>query len=78
MNQVNLYFTVCASFRKSLWSIAAVPIDLIKKQPGLRSTQMQKELTVPVKTLERWLKQLKEQDEIEFKGGPKTGSYHAK
>ena len=53
-------------------------LNLITQHPGFRTTQMQNELSVPVKTLERWLKQLKEQDKIEFKGAPKTGGYYAK
>jgi ATP-dependent DNA helicase RecG len=33
---------------------------------------------IPVKTLERWLKKLREQNMIEFKGSPKTGGYRKK
>ncbi len=49
-------------------------LDFIKVNPGLRTTQIEVKLNVPVKTLERWLKQLKEQNKIEFKGAPKTGA----
>jgi ATP-dependent DNA helicase RecG len=31
---------------------------------------------VTQRTIERWLKQLKAQALIEFKGAPKTGGYH--
>ena len=30
---------------------------------------------VPEKTIERWLKQLREEGKIEFKGSAKTGGY---
>lgn len=52
-------------------------LDHIKENPGLRTTQIEKQLGVPVKTLERWLKQLKDQNKIEFKGAPKTGGYYS-
>lgn len=53
-------------------------LNLIKQNPGLRTTQIEEQLNVPVKTLERWLKQLKNQNKIVFKGAPKTGGYYAK
>jgi len=31
-----------------------------------------------IKNIERWLKQLKTENKIEFKGAPKTGGYFAK
>ena len=34
--------------------------------------------TVTKRTIERWLKQLKEEDKIEFRGSSKTGGYFAK
>jgi hypothetical protein len=32
---------------------------------------------VPVKTIERWVKLLKQQGAIQFKGIPKKGGYHS-
>ncbi len=29
----------------------------------------------PQRTIERWLKQLKDENKIEFRGAPKTGGY---
>ena len=52
-------------------------LDFIKQNPGLRTTQIEAQLNVPVKTLERWLRQLKDQNAIEFKGATKTGGYYA-
>ncbi|WP_296668750.1 hypothetical protein [Rhodoferax sp.] len=36
-----------------------------------------KTLNTSPKNIERWLKQLKAQGLIEFRGAPKTGGYHA-
>ena len=52
--------------------------ELIQAKPNNRSTFFVKELGTSVKNIERWLKQLKDEDKIEFKGAPKTGGYVAK
>ena len=51
--------------------------ELIIKKPNNRSTFFAKELNTSVKNVERWLKQLKDEGKIEFKGSPKTGGYFA-
>jgi ATP-dependent DNA helicase RecG len=51
---------------------------LIKSQPNNRSTFFADKLNTSVKNIERWLKQLKDEDRIEFRGAPKTGGYFAK
>lgn len=51
---------------------------LIEKNPCNRSTFFAKSLNTSVKNIERWLKQLKDEDKIEFKGAPKTGGYFVK
>ena len=48
---------------------------LITDTPGLRTTQISKSLNVPTKTLERWLKALRDENKVEFRGAPKTGGY---
>ncbi len=48
----------------------------IKKNPGKRIPHFEKVLKIPAKTLERWIKKLKEENRIKFKGSPKTGGYH--
>jgi ATP-dependent DNA helicase RecG len=45
------------------------------QKPNNRSTLFAKELNTSVKNIERWLKQLKNENKIEFKGSPKTGGY---
>ena len=52
--------------------------ELIVKKPNRRSTFFAKELHTSVKNIERWLKQLKDADKIEFIGSPKTGGYYVK
>jgi len=49
--------------------------EFIKKNPGKRIPFFERELRIPGKTLERWLKQLKEESKIKFKGSPKKGGY---
>jgi ATP-dependent DNA helicase RecG len=52
-------------------------LDYIRGHPGLRVPAISLELSVPAKTIERWLKALKQQDAIRFEGSPKKGGYHA-
>lgn len=47
----------------------------IEQNPHLRLSQISVHLNTPKKTLERWIKQLKEEGKIEFKGSKKTGGY---
>jgi len=50
----------------------------LKNNPSKRVSQLKKELGVPAKTLERWIKKLKEEDKIIFVGSKKTGGYIVK
>lgn len=49
---------------------------MICAQPGLGNPELSRKLGVPVKTIERWLKSLKDKKLIEFKGADKTGGYY--
>lgn len=51
--------------------------NLITTQPGLRAPTLAQTLNTSPKTIERWLKQLKAQGLVEFRGATKTGGYHA-
>jgi len=53
-------------------------IKLISENPGMRAPQIAESLSVPLKTIERWLSQLKGQGKIIFAGGPKTGGYFSR
>ena len=50
-------------------------LESIRKNPGKRVPQLAKILSIPAKTIERWIKQLKEEEKIEFRGSPKKGGY---
>lgn len=52
-------------------------LDFIRMTPGLRTFQISKALDIPVRTLQRRLRKLKNQNKIEFRGSPRTGGYHA-
>lgn len=53
-------------------------LALIIRQPGLRVPVVASNLGTSPKNVERWLQQLKAAGQIEFRGAPKTGGYHAK
>lgn len=52
--------------------------NYITDNPGKRVPHFEKALHVPAKTIERWLKKLREEERIKFKGSPKTGGYYNK
>jgi ATP-dependent DNA helicase RecG len=53
-------------------------LELLCTNPGLNAEQLEQEINTPKRTIERWLKQLKEQQAIEFRGAPKNGGYYLK
>ena len=53
-------------------------IQYIEINPNLKANEMSENLNIPLRTIQRWLKQLKEEEKIEFRGAPKTGGYFAK
>ena len=50
----------------------------IKDFSGNRTPYYSQVMNVPEKTIERWLKQLRQENKVEFKGAPKTGGYFIK
>ena len=52
--------------------------EYIKNNPNQRISQIQNILNTPSKTLERWIKELKDKNKIEYRGSKKTGGYFAK
>ena len=52
-------------------------LDFIKANPGKKSKEIKAALNLPQRTLERWLKELREQNKIKFQGPPKTGGYYS-
>jgi predicted transcriptional regulator len=52
--------------------------EYIKNNPGERVVHFKKHFNVSVRTIERWLNQLKTRKKIEFKGSSKIGGYYVK
>jgi len=50
-------------------------LEFIRLNSNLRSSELSQRLSMPKRTLERKLKNLKETSQIEFRGHPKTGGY---
>ncbi|MBS7350132.1 MAG: hypothetical protein KIG95_08275, partial [Comamonas sp.] len=48
---------------------------LIEQHPGQRTPFFAQQMNTSVKNIERWLKTLREQALVEFRGAPKTGGY---
>ena len=53
-------------------------LDYIHKNPGKRTSQMENEIKIAKRTIERKLKKLKEEGKIEFRGSAKNGGYYIK
>ena len=53
-------------------------LSYVQLNPGKRAGEMAVAFKLTQRTIERWLKQLKVSDAIEFRGAPKTGGYFAK
>ena len=49
--------------------------SMIKSFPNKKTPFFSKELNTSVKNIERWIKQLKQENRVEFKGSPKNGGY---
>ncbi|MCG6534274.1 MAG: winged helix-turn-helix domain-containing protein, partial [Syntrophales bacterium LBB04] len=50
----------------------------IQGNPGLRIPELSEKLHAPAKTIERWIKYLRDEGSIVFKGASKTGGYFVK
>lgn len=50
-------------------------LEFVRENPGLRTPHIASAMSMPIKTLERWLKKLRDEGKIEFRGSPKTGGY---
>lgn len=48
------------------------------KNPGLTAKAISEAMGTPLRTVERWLKTLREQGKIEYQGAPRTGGYVVK
>lgn len=52
-------------------------LEFIRSTPGLRTPQISEALNVPIKTLERWVRSLKQKNKIVYEGGRRSGGYRA-
>ena len=52
--------------------------EFIRRNPGLRANAIAAALAIPVRSLERHLKRLREENVIEFRGAPRNGGYFRK
>ena len=48
----------------------------IQNNPSQNTKQIKEALNIPQRSLERYLKKLRDADMVEFRGAPKTGGYH--
>ena len=49
----------------------------IRNNPGKWTVDMAKSLNISLRTTERWIRKLREEGKIKFKGSKKTGGYHS-
>lgn len=52
-------------------------LNYIRMNPGVKTSEIAVALEIPQRTLERWLKRLKDEKKVSFKGAPKIGGYFA-
>lgn len=57
--------------KKKMTSILCI----LNEQPGLRTTMLGEKANIPIKSIERYIKQLKDAGLIKFSGSSKTGGY---
>lgn len=54
----------------------ALVIEIVEKNPGLKASEIARKVNKGLSTTERYLKQLKDANIVEFQGAPKTGGYY--
>ena len=52
--------------------------EFIKKNPGYNTNYISESVSTPLKTVEKWIKKLRQKELIEFKGSKKIGGYYVK
>lgn len=53
-------------------------VAFVSNNPGKRTADIAKDLDLSPRTAERWIRKLKDEGKIEFRGSKKTGGYYAK
>ena len=52
-------------------------LNYIRMNPGVKTREIAAAHDIPQRTLERWVKRLKDEKKVSFKGAPKKGGYVA-
>ncbi|MCT7446169.1 winged helix-turn-helix domain-containing protein [Aliarcobacter skirrowii] len=52
--------------------------EIISKNSGLSAVEISNKSNIPLRTVQRQVKELKDKNLIEYKGSKKTGGYYAK
>lgn len=55
-----------------LFTIDAGKAERLKQNPSKRVSHLQKQLKTPAKTIERWIKKLRDEGKIEYRGSKKN------
>ena len=53
-------------------------LSVIRSTPGKRANELATLIGKSVQTVERYVKSLKDEGKIEFRGAPKNGGYYAR
>jgi ATP-dependent DNA helicase RecG len=53
-------------------------LNLIDKEPGIKAPKIAELVQKGLSTVERYIKKLRDQNYIEFRGAAKNGGYHRK
>jgi len=48
-------------------------LKIIERYPGKRTNELAGLINAPVKTVEKWIKKLRDEKKVEFRGSAKTG-----
>ena len=51
-------------------------LTFVESSPGKRTVDIAISLNISLRTTERWIKKLREEGKIEFRGSKKTGGYY--
>jgi len=51
-------------------------LTFVESSPGKRTVDIATSLNISMRTTERWIKKLREEGKIEFRGSKKTGGYY--
>ena len=71
-------FTQLAFENEAVNAGVSALLEIIQRHPGVRVPVLAEKMQTSAKNIERWLKQLKDNEKIEFKGASKTGGYYSK